>query len=87
MLIVTYICILLRIGRWSEPRFVFVCQLVEVIRDAEANVTYGKVGLELLRSLVGEPQLRISKFEPEIMVSIIIIIIYSICIALYNALL
>ena len=36
-LIVTSICTLMRIGRWSEPRFVFVCQLVDVIREADAN--------------------------------------------------
>ena len=30
-LIVRSICKLMRIGRWFEPRFVFVCQLVEVI--------------------------------------------------------
>ena len=36
--IVTSICKLMRIGRWSEPRFVFVCQLVELIREADANV-------------------------------------------------
>ena len=30
-LIVWSICKLMRIGRWSDPRFVFVCQLVEVI--------------------------------------------------------
>ena len=34
-LIVWSICKLTRIGRWSEPRFVFVCQLVEVIREAD----------------------------------------------------
>ena len=40
-LIVTSICKLMRIGRWSEPRFVFVCQLVEVIREADSNETSG----------------------------------------------
>ena len=59
----------MRIGRWSEPRFVFVCQLVEVIREADANETSGKDGLALLGSLVGESQLRTPKFEPEIMLS------------------
>ena len=57
------------IGRWSEPRFVFVCQLVEVIREANANETSREVGLALLGSLVGESQLRIQKFGPEIMLS------------------
>ena len=42
-LIVRPICKLMRIGRWSEPRFVFVCQLVEVIRDADANETSGSL--------------------------------------------
>ena len=45
--IVTSICKLMRIGRWSEPRFVFVCQLVEVIREADANETSGELGLAL----------------------------------------
>ena len=35
----------MRIGRWSEPRFVFVCQLVEVTREADANETSGELGL------------------------------------------
>ena len=55
----------MRIGRWSEPRFVFVSQLVEVIRDADANEISGKDGLALPGSLVGESQLRISKLEPD----------------------
>ena len=44
----------MRIGRRSEPRF--VCQLVEVIREADANETSGEDGLTLPGSLVGEPQ-------------------------------
>ena len=55
----------MRIGRWSEPRFVFVCQLVEVIREADANETSGEDGLASPGSLVGESQLRIPKLEPE----------------------
>ena len=43
----TSICKLMRIGRWSEPRFVFVCPLVEVIREADANETSGELGLAL----------------------------------------
>ena len=46
-LIVRSICKQMRIGRWSEPRFVSVCQLVEVIREADANKTYGTDGLAL----------------------------------------
>ena len=54
---------------WSEPWFVFVCQLVEAITQADANETSGEYGLSLLGSVVGESQLRIPKFEPEIMLS------------------
>ena len=32
---------LMRIGRWSEPKCVFTCQLVEVIREADANENLG----------------------------------------------
>ena len=64
-LIVTSICKLMWIGRWSEPTFVFVCQLVEVIREATANETSGELGLTLSGNLVGESQLRISKLEPD----------------------
>ena len=63
------ICKLMRIGRWSEPRFVIVYQLVEVIRDADANETSGEDGLALAGSLVGESQLRILKLEPYIIFS------------------
>ena len=51
-LIVTSICKLMRIGRWSEPWF--VCKLVEVIRGADANDTSDEIGLALLGNLVGE---------------------------------
>ena len=52
-MIVTSICKLMRIGRWSEPRFVFVCHLVEVIRETDANETSGELGLALPGNLVG----------------------------------
>ena len=55
------------IGRWSLPRFAFVCQLVEVIREANANNTSGELGLALLGSLVGESQLIIPQFVPEML--------------------
>ena len=71
-LIVTSICKLMRIGRWSEPRFVFVCQLVEVIREADGNETSGELGLALSGNLVGESQLRIPKLEPDTMLSNIV---------------
>ena len=59
----------MRVGRWSEPRFVFVCQLVEVMREADANETSGEDGLALPGSLVGESQFRILKLEPDIIFS------------------
>ena len=62
----------MRIGRLSEPRFVFVCQLVEVIREFDANETSEELGLELPGNLVGESQLRISKLEPDTMLSKIV---------------
>ena len=73
-LIVISICKLMRIGRWSEPRFVFVCQLVEVIREDDANETYGELGLTLPGNLVGESQLRIPKLEPDTMLSNIVLL-------------
>ena len=68
----TSICKLMKIGRWSEPRFVFVCQLVEVIREADANETSGELGLALTGNLVGESQFRIPKLEPDTMLSNIV---------------
>ena len=70
--IVTSICKLMRIGRWSEPRFVFVCQLVEVIREADANETSGELGLALTDNLAGESQFRIPKLELDTMLSNIV---------------
>ena len=66
-LIVKCIYKLMRIGRWSEPRLVFVCQLVEVIREADANETCGDDGLVFLGSIVDESQLGIPNLEPKIM--------------------
>ena len=62
----------MRIGRWSDPRFVFVCQLVEVIREADANETSGELELALAGKLVGVPQFRIPKLEPDAMLSNIV---------------
>ena len=59
----------MRIGRWSEPRFVLVCHLVEVTREADANETSEEDGLALPGSLVGESQIRIPKLEPDIIFS------------------
>ena len=58
-LIVTSICKLMRIGRWFEPKYVLFCQLVEVIREADAYETSGEFGLALPGNLVGESQFRI----------------------------
>ena len=55
----------MRIGRWSDPRFFSVCQLVEVLREADANETSGEDGLAFPVSLVRESQLRIPKLEPD----------------------
>ena len=68
-LIVRSFCKLMRIGRWSEPRFVFVCQLVEVITEADANETSVEDGLAFPGSLVGESKLRIPKLELDIIFS------------------
>ena len=59
----------MRIGRWSEPRFVFVFHLVEVMREAAANETYGEDGLAFPGILVGESQIRIPKLETYIIFS------------------
>ena len=63
------ICNLMRIGRWSLPMVVFICQLVKVIRETGANETSDENELALLGSLVGEFQKRIPKFEQDIMFS------------------
>ena len=39
---------------WSEPMFAFVCQLVEVTREVDANETSVEDGLAFLDNLVGE---------------------------------
>ena len=62
----------MRIGRRTEPRFVFVCQLVEVIRETDANETSGELGLAFPGYLAGESQFRIPKLEPDTMLSNIV---------------
>ena len=59
----------MRVSRWSQPRFVFVGQLVEVIREADDNETSGELVLALPGNLVIESQLRIPKLEPDTMLS------------------
>ena len=47
----------MRIGKWSEPMFVFVRQLVQVIREGDANKTSRELSLALRGILIGECQL------------------------------
>ena len=54
----------MRIGRWSEPRLVFIYQLVEVIREDDNNETSGELVLALYDNPVGESQL-----DPDTMLS------------------
>ena len=53
VMIVTSICKLKMICRWSEPRFVFVSHLVEVIKEADANETAEGLGVAYFDSLLG----------------------------------
>ena len=62
----------LRKNGGTQDPFVFVCQLVEVTREADANETSGELGLALPGNLVGESQLRIPKLEPDTMLSNIV---------------
>ena len=63
-LTVKSICKLIRIGKWSEPRFVFVCQLVEVIREVMLVRHLGKMDSRCLVALLGN-----TKLEPDIIFS------------------
>ena len=56
----------MRIGRWYEPSVVIVFQLVEVIREEDANETSGELGVALLGNLVGVSQFRMPKSELQI---------------------
>ena len=47
-----------------------------VIREGDANETSEELGLELLGSLIGDSQLGISKFEPEIMFSNVVTLVF-----------
>ena len=69
VLIVTAICNLMRIGGWAEPRFVFACKYVCVLRNVDGHKTSGK--LVLLGCLIGESQLRLPKFGPDLQYGII----------------
>ena len=56
-LIVRSIRKLMRIDRWSEPRFVFVCKLVEVIRGLVLMSHLGKMDWRCLVALLVNPNL------------------------------
>ena len=46
----------MRIGRWSELRVDSVCQVHEVMRDADANETSGELGSAFGGTFVGVTQ-------------------------------
>ena len=49
----------MRIGRWSELSVDSVCQEHDVMRDADANETFGNFGSVFDGTLVGLSQLRL----------------------------
>ena len=54
----------MRIGRWSALSIDRVCQEHEVIKEADANQTSGKLGSALGVTVVGVSQLRIPWSDP-----------------------
>ena len=56
-------CNPIRMGRWSKLMVVCVCHLEEVMREADANETSGKLGLAFPGSLVGESAFRTAKLK------------------------
>ena len=59
----TVVCNPIRMGRWSELMVVCVCHLDEVMREADANDTYGELGSEFPGRLVGGSVFRTAKLE------------------------
>ena len=57
------VCNLIRMGRWSELMVVCVCHSDQVMREADANDTYGELGSAFPGSLVGESVFRTAKLE------------------------
>ena len=49
-------------GRWYVPRFIFVCHLAEVKREADVNDSSVELGLALIDSQDGKSQIKIPKF-------------------------
>ena len=56
----------MRIGRWSELSVNSVFQDHEVMREADANETYGELGSAFGGTLMGLSQLRIPYSDPMI---------------------
>ena len=54
-----FICNLMRIGRWSELSVARVCQEHEVMREVDANETFGELGSAFGGTLVWLSQLSI----------------------------
>ena len=52
------VCNPISMGRWSELMVVCVCHSDEVMREADANDTYGELGSAFPGSLVGESVFR-----------------------------
>ena len=57
------VCNSTKMGRWSELMVVCVCHSDEVMREDDANDTYGELGSDFPGSLVGESVSRIAKLE------------------------
>ena len=57
------VCNPIKMGIWSEVMVVCVCHSDEVMREADANDTSGKLGSVFPGSLVGESVFRNAKLE------------------------
>ena len=57
------VCNPIRIGRWSELMAVCVFHSDEVMREADANDTSGKLGSAFPGSIVGKSVFRTAKLE------------------------
>ena len=68
---VVFICNLMRIGRWSELSVDRVYHEHEVMREVDANETYGERSSAFDGTLVGLSQLSIPKLDPLIESSIL----------------
>ena len=57
------VCNPLRMGRWSELMVVCVCHSDKVMRETDANDTFGKLGSAFPGSLVDESVSRTAQLE------------------------